>query len=217
MTKQRLVALGREKRSQSAGAKSNLDVRHDRTFKRLSTLVPKDQWVEVLGYFPENAKAAKLLLLLGDPVNNRLTLGKLSVMSGLSTDELTLFFNNSRKQEGIVRMSQKLPDIMEETAEDALSSLVPCERCGGEGQRKDKPCKSCEGKGFIKVKGDLDNRKLVLEMAGLIGKRALGQAIQINVGGSQSLESRVGLAQQLLADPLTVDAEEVKDVTDENG
>ena len=141
MTKQRLVAPSREKRSQSAGTKSNLDARHDRTFKRLSALVPKEQWKEVLGYFPENAKAAKLLMLLGDPVNNRLTLGKLSVQSGLSTAELTLFFNNSRKQEGIVRMSQKLPDIMEETAEDALSSLAPCERCGGEGQRKDKPCK----------------------------------------------------------------------------
>ena len=155
----------------------------------------------MLGYFPENAKAAKLLALLANPLFNRATLGKLSVMSGLSTAELTLFFNNSRKQEGIVRMSQKLPDIMEETAEDALSSLVPCERCGGEGQRKNEPCKSCEGKGFVKVKGDFDNRKLVLEMAGLIGKRVPGQAIQINVGGSQSLETRVGLAQQLLAEP----------------
>ena len=87
---------------------------------------------------------------------------------------------------------------------------------GGEGQRKNESCKSCEGKGFIKVKGDLDNRKLVLEMAGLIGKRAPGQAIQINVGGSQSLETRVGLAQQLLAEP-SVEAEEVKDVTDEDG
>ncbi|KKL52486.1 hypothetical protein LCGC14_2285020, partial [marine sediment metagenome] len=38
-------------------------------------------------------------------------------------------------------------------------------------------------------------------MAGLIGKRAPGQAIQINVGGPQSLETRVGLAQQLLAEP----------------
>ena len=215
MTKQRLVAPSREKRSQSAGTKSNLDVRHDRTFKRLSALVPKEQWTEVLGYFPENAKAAKLLMLLADPVNNRLTLGKCAVISGLSTAELTQFYNNSKKQEGIIRMSQKLPDIMEETAEDALSSLVPCERCGGEGGVKDKPCKSCKGAGFIKVKGDLDNRKLVLEMAGLIGKRAPGQAIQINVGGSQSLESRVGLAQQLLAEP-SVNAEEVRDVTAED-
>lgn len=201
MTKQRLVAPSRKERSHSAGTASNLDVRHDRTFKRLSALVPKEQWTEVLGYFPENAKAAQLLMLLADPTCNRLTLGKLAVRAGLSTADLTLFFNNSRKQEGIVRMSQKLPDIMEETAEDALSSLVPCERCGGEGQRKDKPCRSCEGEGFVKVKGDLDNRKLVLEMAGLIGKRAPGQAIQINVGGSQSLETRVGLAQQLLAEP----------------
>ncbi|KKL67251.1 hypothetical protein LCGC14_2136860 [marine sediment metagenome] len=201
MTKQRLVAPSRDKRSQSAGKASNLDVRHDRTFKRLSALVPKEQWKEVLGYFPENAKAAKLLMLLSDPVNNRLTLGKLSVMSGLSTAELTLFLNNSRKQEGIVRMSQKLPDIMEETAEDALSSFVGCERCGGEGQVKDKPCKSCRGAGVVKVKGDMENRKLVFETMGLAGRRAPGQAIQINVGGSQSLETRVGLAQQLLAEP----------------
>ena len=66
------------------------------------------------------------------------------------------------------------------------------------------------------VKGDLDNRKLVLEMAGLIGKRAPGQAIQINVGGPQSLETRVGLAQQLLSEPTTegevVDAESVEEL-----
>ena len=138
MTKQRLVAPRREKRSQSAGKASNLDVRHDRTFKRLSVLVPKEQWTEVLGYFPENAKAAQLLMLLADPTCNRLTLGKMAMKCGLSTADLTLFFNNSRKQEGIVRMSQKLPDIMEETAEDALSSLAPCERCGGGGSEEER-------------------------------------------------------------------------------
>ncbi len=215
MPKQKLVGPNRPAHDHDKGSKAILDVCHDRTFKRLSALVPKEQWKEVLGYFPENAKAAKLLALLADPFFNRATLGKLSVMSGLSTAELTLFFNNSRKQEGIVRMSQKLPDIMEETADDALSSLAPCERCGGEGQKKDKPCKSCEGKGFVKVKGDLDNRKLVLEMAGLIGKRVPSQLNLINVGGSQSLETRVGLAQQLLAEPSVegevVSAEDVEE------
>ncbi len=195
------------------GRKVILDVRHDRTFMKLSKLVEKDEWQEVLGYFPDNAKAVKLLMLLSNPLFNKASFGKLAVMSGLSTAELTLFFSNAKKQEGIVRMSQKLPDIMEQTAEDALSSLVPCERCGGEGQRKDKPCTSCEGKGFIKVKGDLDNRKLVLEMAGLIGKRGSGQAVQINIGGYRSLEERIGLTERLLAEPF-VDAVDVKEVDD---
>ena len=215
MPRQRLVGPNRPAHTHDYGKEAKLDVRHDRTFKRLSALVPKEEWKEVLGYFPENAKAAKLLALLGNPLFNRDTLGKVAVKSGLSTAELTQFYNNSKKQEGIIRMSQKLPDIMEETAEDALSSLVPCERCGGEGQRKDKPCKSCEGKGFVKVKGDLDNRKLVLEIAGLIGKRGPSQLNLINVGGSQSLETRVGLAQQLLAEPSVegevVDAEDVEE------
>ncbi len=199
------------------GKKAILDVRHDRTFKRLSALVDKDEWKEVLGYFPENTKAAQLLVLLASPLHTKATLGKLAVMSGLSTHELILFLNNSKKQEGVVRMSRRLPDIMEETAEDALSSLVPCTRCDGEGKVKvkgeERDCPRCQGKGRTLVKGDLDNRKLVLEMAGLIGKRGSGQAIQINVGGSRSLEERVGIAQQLLTEPI-IDAEEIKDVTE---
>jgi hypothetical protein len=211
MPRQRLVAPRGK-----GGKKAILDVRHDRAFKRLAALVSKEEWKEVLGYFPDNAKAVQLLILLSNPLFNKATLGKLAVMSGLSTAELTLFLNSAKKQEGIVRMSQKLPDIMEETAIDALPTDEPCVRCDGTGQLKKGPCPHCRSTGSIRVKGDLDNRKLVLEMAGLIGKRGSGQAIQINVGGSRSLEERVGIAQQLLTEPI-IDAEEVKDVTPDDG
>ena len=195
------------------GKKAILDVRHDRTFKRLSTLVGKDEWKDVLGYFPESAKAEQLLILLSSPIHTKATIGKLAVMSGMSANELMLLFNSAKKAEGIIRLSRKLPDIMEETAEDALSRLVPCIRCDGEGTIKGKPCKTCQGGGSVRVPGDLDNRKLVFEVAGLIGKRAPGAAIQVNIGGSRSLEERVGIAQQLLTEPI-IDAEEIKDVTE---
>ncbi len=208
MPRQRLVAPRGK-----GGKKAILDVRHDRAFKRLAALVSKEEWKEVLGYFPDNAKAVQLLILLSNPLFNKATLGKLAVMSGLSTAELTLFLNSAKKQEGIVRMSQKLPDIMEETAIDALPTDEPCVRCDGTGQLKKGPCPHCRSTGSIRVKGDLDNRKLVLEMAGLIGKRAPGAAIQVNIGGSRSLEERVGIGQQLLTEPI-IDAEEIKDVTE---
>jgi len=195
------------------GKKAILDVRHDRAFKRLAALVSKEEWKEVLGYFPDNAKAVQLLILLSNPLFNKTTLGKLAVMSGLSTAELTLFLNSAKKQEGIVRMSQKLPDIMEETAIDALPTDEPCVRCDGTGQLKKGPCPHCRSTGSIRVKGDLDNCKLVFEVVGLIGKRAPGAAIQVNIGGSRSLEERVGIAQQLLTEPI-IDAEEIKDVTE---
>ncbi len=208
MPRQRLVAPRGK-----GGRKAILDVRHDRTFMKLSKLVEKDEWQEVLGYFPENAKAAKLLMLLSNPLFNKATFGKLAVKSGLSTAELVLFLNNAKKQEGIARMSIKLPDIMEEIAEDALPTDEPCMRCDGTGQLKKGPCLHCRSTGSIRVKGDLDNCKLVLEMAGLIGKRGSGQAVQINIGGYRSLEERVGIAQRLLADPF-VDAVDVKEVDD---
>ena len=211
MPKHRLVAPRGK-----GGSKAILDARHDRTFMKLSKMVDKQEWQEVLGHFPENAKAERLLALLSNPLFARATIGKLAVMSGMPAAELILLFTSAKKAEGIIRMGRKLPDVMEETADDALSKKVTCERCGGEGRVKDASCKSCKGAGVVVVKGDLDNRKLVLEMAGLIGKRAPGQAIQINVGGSQSLETRVGLAQQLLAEPTiegeVVNAEAVGDV-----
>ena len=46
------------------GKKAILDARHDRTFMKLSKMVDKEEWQEVLGHFPENAKAEKLLALL---------------------------------------------------------------------------------------------------------------------------------------------------------
>ena len=208
MPKQRLVAPRGK-----GGKKAILDVRHDRSFMKLSKLVDKDEWQEVLGYFPENAKAAKLLMLLSNPLFNKASFGKLAVMSRLSTAELTLFFSNAKKQEGLMRISLMLPAIMEETAEDALPTDEPCVRCDGTGQLMRGPCPHCRSTGSIRVKGDLDNRKLVLEMVGLIGKRGSGQAVQINIGGSQSLEERIGIAQQLLTEPI-IDAEEIKDVTE---
>lgn len=208
MPRHRIVAPGG-----NGGKKAILDVRHDRSFMKLSKLVDKDEWQEVLGYFPENAKAAKLLMLLSNPLFNKASFGKLAVMSRLSTAELTLFFSNAKKQEGLMRISLMLPAIMEETAEDALPTDEPCVRCDGTGQLKRGPCPHCRSTGSIRVKGDLDNRKLVLEMVGLIGKRGSGQAVQINIGGSQSLEERIGIAQQLLTEPI-IDAEEIKDVTE---
>ena len=187
------------------GSKAILDARHDRTFMKLSKMVDKQEWQDVLGHFPENAKAEKLLALLANPLFAKATIGKLAVMSGMPASELILLFTSAKKAEGIIRMGRKLPDVMEATADDALPHREVCPRCNGEKRFKvkgeERDCGQCNGKGHVVVKGDLDNRKLVLEVAGLIGKRAPGQAIQINVGGAQSLETRVGLAQQLLAEP----------------
>jgi hypothetical protein len=200
MPKHRLVAPRGK-----GGRKAILDARHDRTFMKLSKLVDKEEWQDVLGHFPENAKAEKLLALLSNPLFARATIGKLAVMSGMPAAELILLFTSAKKAEGIIRMGRKLPDIMEATADDALPHREVCPRCNGEkrftikGEQRD--CGSCGAKGYIIVKGDMDNRKLVFEVAGLTGRRVPGAAIQINVGGSQSLETRVGLAQQLLAEP----------------
>ncbi len=201
------------------GSKAILDARHDRTFMKLSKMVDKEEWQDVLGHFPENAKAEKLLALLSNPLFKRATIGKLAVMSGMPAAELILLFNSAKKTEGIIKLSRKLPDIMEATADDALPHREVCPKCNGDRQLKmkgeERDCGNCGAKGYVIIKGDLDNRKLVFEVAGLIGKRAPGQAIQINVGGSQSLETRVGLAQQLLAEPSVegevVSAEDVEE------
>jgi hypothetical protein len=120
--------------------------------------------------------------------------------------------------ESIIVQSHYLARVMEDTCRDALTESRTCPDCAGAGTRRKRgallTCTVCRGTGEVRGRsGNVENRKLVFESAGLTGKRGPGQAIQINVG-SKSLEERVGIAQQLLSEPTTVEAEEVREVGD---
>lgn len=94
------------------------------------------------------------------------------------------------RTQGLVEQAELLPEVMRQTAEDALSRWEECTSCDGTGRIADpavtdhrqlKHCKNCHGKGKVYVMGDLDNRKLLFETHGLTSKGGAGvQVLNIN-------------------------------------
>jgi hypothetical protein len=86
------------------------------------------------------------------------------------------------KSQGFIRISQHLPDLMEQSAVDARSRYEPCRKCDETGVifegKDEKVCPSCHGEKQVYMPGEVDRLKLVFETMGLIGK---GGGVNVNL------------------------------------
>lgn len=102
---------------------------------------------------------------------------------GLNYHDLSKEIRAIKTSEGYMRAAQHLPDIMEQTAIDALGGDEACKACEGSGEVVDKgapppaegaaptmkKCPKCNGDGSVYVKGDMDSKKLMFETFQLTG------------------------------------------------
>ena len=141
---------------------------------------------------------------------------------GLHSKEIAKAFMDGKIDEGIVRMAEHIPDVMEDVAVDAKSRDVACNKCDGVGivhradgvdehgekQYKQVQCPFCEGKGTVRQIGDTDARKLIFEAAKLTGVRGPLIAQQINeFSGDRGIEDLLQSARQLAAPKTTITIE----------
>lgn len=115
--------------------------------------------------------------------------------------DLVSCFQEFKHAEGIIRMMNHVPQVLEDVAIDAKSKTEPCPRCDASGlepNTDETPCKLCRGQGEVRVKGDDTARQLLFEAQGLKGKKAPTVAIQQNFGGGVSLEETLSMTQKLL-------------------
>jgi len=144
--------------------------------------------------FSDDARFQRFLSIWQSPDGLKRSAASIAQTCGIRLDEFVKFYQNSAVQRGMVRMSEHLPQVLEDVAVDAKSKYVMCETCGGEGEISDKKgknervCPTCKGKGEVRKVGDSDSRKLVFESIGLTGKRGPMVAIQQNFEGLQPLE-----------------------------
>lgn len=103
----------------------------DKVFRRLEGNIPREQWAEIMQAAPDD-KAQRLYKILMDPRYKRRTLPWMAREAGLTYPEVVLLFKNHKMGEGTIRMSQHLPQAMEDVAVDALSKDVTCGHCKGE-------------------------------------------------------------------------------------
>lgn len=122
---------------------------------------------------------------------------------GLQYPQLVKIFKDVKMTQGLIRMYDHVPQVMEDVAIDAQSSLIPCRECEGVGHItlkepvhdlddptkiasydiREKECLNCEGVGKVRKMGDQDSRKMVFEAIGLVSKRGPTVNIQNNNGG----------------------------------
>ena len=150
----------------------------------------------------DNDKYATFLRALHDPNYSRCSFPKLLRKFNISLHEAQCLYTDHMRHLGLLRMSNHLPQIMEDVAVDALSHMQACPRCDGEkvvesmrGDRKiRRMCPGCKGSGEVRVIGDKHARELVFESMKLIRQRegplvAIQQNFDAGDGLNESLET----------------------------
>lgn len=170
--------------------------------------------------------------MMHDPAHSNKKLATMGRECGLTYTELTDMIKKHRLAEGIVRMTEHVPQVMEDVAKESLSSTGVCEKCDGAGSvLKDQevkmdgekfevkkvpvPCKHCKGTGEVVKPGSAAARKILFETVGLTGKAPLvnvnNNTLNVDGGGMEDV-LRMGRGRQLpeKGTPPTITAEEVK-------
>jgi hypothetical protein len=178
--------------------------------KDLAKGITRDELTDIL----DGVADQRLQMFLGmmhDPAHSNKSLAKIARECNVTFVELAEIIRKNRVAEGMIRMTQHVPAIMQGVAEDALSTMEFCPKCqgigsifdpikkGDDGAQVPMDCPQCKGKGEIKRSGDAGARKLVFEAIGLTGKQGPLVAVQnntLNVGDEDDVEAVLKLAQR---------------------
>ncbi len=149
---------------------------------------------------------------LGDGRMKRWTFAAIAKRCDISLPEFAEFWQSAQKMRVLARAQEGLVKVTDDLVKDALSKQVPCERCDGFGYLEVngvniaggalngivqlptgqyiRSCPSCEGTGFVTGIGDVNARKMLLDMTGMSQKNAPLVNINQTISGSgNSIES----------------------------
>ena len=198
---------------------------------RTGALTKKEKKLRTLKFFDILPRAeivdflrkteANNALLLADMLEDPAYLDRLptTLMSQaeISLSSLADLYEKSQGMEGRMKMLKHVPEIFEDVAIDAKSSVVPCPYCdAGITHDKDgneRTCAQCYGEGALRRTGDSDARKTVFETLGFTGKKAPLIAIQnntINPGVQSFFTDLVNKTQKAIEGSKIIEGEIVK-------
>lgn len=182
---------------------------------RMTEEMSRDEIADVLEHDDDPRTMQFLALLLNPPPGQQaMTIYTAAQRCDLTWNEIIHKIRKSRLDIGILRVSRHVADVMEATAIDAKSSDEKCLDCDGEGAsiitvgagksavQKAQVCRACRGSGSVRIKGDIENRRIIWDQTGLIRKGAFMNQ-NINLGGApvESFENLIGKASEIIDAP----------------
>jgi phage FluMu protein Com len=191
--------------------------------------VPRDEMKVILRGQTDD-RFTQMYDMMFDPAHSSKSLATIARESRVSHMELVDAIRKYRMGEGIVRMSQHVPDVLEDVGIDAKSRDDMCAKCEGVGTilkdqevtvegegvkaaRVPVKCPKCKGVGTIRKAGDTAARKLIFESIGLTGKQ--GPLIQVNTQNNTAqvdgLEELLKMTRRPQAQLPSINAEVVKE------
>jgi hypothetical protein len=199
--------------------------RKDKIFRRLEKSLSREELQLAVAASP-NEKAELLLLHMTDPALRTMSLPTMAKRCGLRYADVLKLIRDYRLDQGLLKMTEHVPRVMEDIAVDAQSQVVKCPSCSGMGELwkydkeenpiegSNKVCVTCDGTGKLRKIGDADARKLMFETLKLTGQRGPLVAQQFNMGSAGSVEDVVDVVEGALAAPIEAIEAEVTDEPD---
>jgi hypothetical protein len=175
----------------------------DQPMKSFFESIPPATFEEVVCVSDE-VKFLRLYAALQDPAYQTTSRMTLCRNFGISLRDLLNVWSSYIRDLGRLAIFTRLPEIVQQTAEDALSRDVECSSCDGMGKvmndEGQQSCPMCQGAGKIQMPADKDPRRLVLEIARLIGRNKVS-VVAIQQNGGVNLEDNVGMIEKILMEP----------------
>lgn len=140
-------------------------------------------------------------LMSPDPVNSSSSLARIAERHGLNFHEISEEYTRLRKAEGFIRAAHKIPEIMQQVADDSLHRWEECAACGGLGSIDGEGgVKKCSAKGCVDgkvhVRASIENIQLMFNTFGLTGKGG-GVSVNLDLRKTDTPESLHDLASSL--------------------
>jgi hypothetical protein len=104
--------------------------RKDKVFRRLEASVPREEWLAACESSTDE-RATMLLARLMDPAYRKHSLPTLAKEVGLTYPQVLKMVTQHRLDQGLLRMSAHVPQVLEDVAIDSLSKDVTCGACRG--------------------------------------------------------------------------------------
>lgn len=197
----------------------------DLALRNFLDAVDPSMFIESLMNSEYDSKYHRLAVMMQEPSEARKSIGRLSRELGVSLIDLVDQYRKTSIAMSHINAMEKLPEIVRENAVDALPTMEVCPACEGakrvkhptrvnkSGASATVKCMRCLGKGFVRIAGLTDAKKLIFQSEGLI--ESGGGKVQVNVGmtGVPNLMDAIEVQERALklGEGKIVEAENVAD------